>query len=146
MVALSRARAEHEEGIGAVGRVSQRGHREVTDEIPVFVQHGCQGHSARCWNPVGQHPVKQGPGARTGEFVLGEPGGLDESNSGSHPVDLLGHHFEGVGSVKGDLLHRVGTRSLVPQGLLEAVGRAPHGVGFGEAVVDRRGVQRPAGR
>ena len=143
MVALGYPGSEHHELLGPGVLVSQCGHGEVTDEPAGLIEHRGEGQAAGSRDPVGHETVEGRPGSRAGELVLGETGGLDHSHPFPHRGDLLGHHREGVGPVEGDLLERFLVGALEPQGVFEAVGGAPHGVGLGEPTVDGGGVQGP---
>ncbi len=152
VMALGGSRPEDQEplrALGPIGRVGRRGdgrNREVTDQHALMVEHGSEGHPTGFRYAVGHGPFQEGAGARAGELVLGEAGGLQKAHPRACRMDLLGDHVEGVGPVERDLLHRFGSRPLEPQRILEAVARSPDGVRRIQLVVDRRRVQGPSRR
>src|SRR6202040_2924114 len=71
---------------------------------------------------------------------------LGEPDAFAHRQTLVSDDRESVGTAERHVLTRLLPGTLEPQGVLEPEARAPYRVMGGEPVVDRRGVQWPAGR
>ena len=112
--------------------------------LPALVQHRRERHPARHRDPPGQQPVEPRPRPRPLHQELGEPGGLHHAYTGPHRQGLGPHPVPGVGTTEGHLLDRLQARRLEPQRRLQAVSVAPHRVGVGETVVDRRSLHAAA--
>ena len=122
------------------------GDRELADDPSRVVEHRGQRDPAGCRHPRGQQRRQPRLGARPGDPVLGVVRDLGHPDPLADGGDLLGHALPGVRAAERDVLLRLEALPLEPQRVLEAEGRAPHRVGVGQPVVDRRREQRPGGR
>jgi hypothetical protein len=122
------------------------GHGEITDELAGAIEHGRENEPALLRHAVGESRRQPAFRARSRHFVFGIAGDLEDAAAVSHRSAFLRHIRKGVGAPEGHFFDGLLPLGCEPQGLLEPVARSearPHGL---EAVVERRGAQRPCGR
>ena len=103
--------------------------------------------AVRCVRPIFgsllvNRPCSQSAAPSPRHAVLGEVRALAEADPLAHGPRLLADALERVRAVERDVLDRFEAGPLEPQRMLEPEPGAPHRVVLGEAVVDRRRVQR----
>ena len=123
--------------LGLAGRRAQGSDGEVADQVAVVVGHRGERHTSRVRDATGKHAVEVPTGAWTGEPELREAGGLEQADAAPHGTRLFTYLVPGVRTAEGDLLDRLLTLLLEPEGGFEAIAIAEHRVLGDEPVVDR---------
>ena len=109
-----------------------------------MLEHRRERHAARRRDLAGEQAIEPGPRTGAADRVRREARGLDEADLRTHGGDLRGDGVEVRRAVPAELVaHALGR---VPQRHLEPGGRAELRAARLEAVVERRGLERPAGR
>src|SRR5215469_719653 len=119
---------------------------KLPDDVTAPIQGGSEVDPADSRQPVGEEPLQPVGAAGAGHAVLGEVGALGEPDAFADRRAFFGDDREGVGAAERHVLARLLPRPLEPQRMLESEARAPYRVVGGEPVIDRRGMQCPAGR
>ena len=138
MMDLCRQRPEQVELVRLGGSCD----REFADDAACIVEHRGQGDAAGRRHARRQQRGQPGLGAWPYDPVLGVIGDLRHADPFTDRRNLRRYLRPRVGAPERDLLPWLQPRFLKPQRVLKPERRAPHGVGGGQSVVDRRRQQR----